>query len=102
MTGGLERILSRYGQAVRVNGAAARAFFQPVREKGRAAPFAVTPLGRMDDRRWTYLGKAEVKPGDLVEFQGRAYAVDNCEGLRLGDETVCWRAVLTVRREAAE
>lgn len=102
MTERLNRILRKYGQAVWVNGTAARAFFQPVREREKAAPFAVTELGMADDRRWTYLGEAEVKPGDLVEFQGRAYAVGSCEGLRLGDEVVCWRAVLTARREAAE
>ena len=102
MTGRLDRILRKYGQAVTVNGTAARAFFQPAREKTKTAPFTVTSLGTMDDRQWTYLGRTEVKLGDRVEFEGRAFAVRNCEGLRLGNEAICWWAVLTARRKAAE
>jgi hypothetical protein len=102
MTECLDRILSRYGQTVKVNGEEARAFFQPAREKEKAAPFEVSSLGTVDDRRWTYLGRAELKLGDQVEFQGQAYTVRSCESVRLGDETVYWWASLNADREAAE
>lgn len=102
MTRRLDRIFRKYGQDVTVNGEAARAFFQPARETEKVAPFAVTSLGMADDRRWTYLGRMEVRLGERVEFQGQAYTVRNCEEIRLGDENVCWWAVLTERRKAAE
>lgn len=102
MTKRLGRIFGKYAQAVTVNGAAARAFFQPAREREKTAPFEVSSLGTVDDRRWTYLGRTEVKLGDRVEFQGRTYTVRNCGELRMGDQIVYWWAALTARREAAE
>ena len=102
MTGRLDRIFQKYGQAVTVNGTAERAFFQPARKSEKDAPFEVTSLGTVDDRRWTYLGRTKAGLGDRVEFQGRTYTVRNCEEIRLRDETVCWWAVLTARRKAAE
>ncbi len=102
MTERFDRILKKYGQTVSVNGWAARAFFQPAREREKAAPFEVSSLGTVDDRRWTYLGRAELKLGDRVEFQGQAYTVRSCESARLGDEIVYWWASLSAEREAAE
>lgn len=102
MTKRIDRILRKYGQAVNVNGGETRAFFQAAREREKAAPFEVSSLGTVDDRRWTYLGRTELKPGDHVEFQGQAYAVRSCENICLGDETVYWWASLTAEREAAE
>ena len=102
MTERLDRIFRKYGQAVTVNGTAARAFFQPARKPEKAAPFKVTSLGTVDDRQWTYLGRTKVGLGDRVEFQGQTYMVRNCEEVRLRDETVCWWAVLTERRKAEE
>lgn len=102
MTECIDRILRKYGQTVKVNGGAAQAFFQPARESEKAAPFEVSSLGTVDDRRWTYLGKMELKLGDHLEFQGQAYTVRSCESVRLGDEIVYWWASLTAQREAAE
>jgi len=97
-----DRILRKYGQMVKVNGGEERAFFQPAREGEKAAPFEVSSLGTVDDRRWTFLGRTELKLGDRVEFQGQAYTVRSCESIRLGDETVYWWASLTAQREAAK
>ncbi len=102
MTGRLERIFRNYGQTVTVNGTVERAFFQPVRKMEKAAPFEVTSLGTVDDRRWTYFGRTKAGLGDRIEFQGRIYTVRNCEEIRLGNETVCWWAVLTEQRKATE
>lgn len=102
MTECFGRILRKYGQTVKVNDEVTRAFFQPAREKGKAAPFEVSSLGTVDDRRWTYLGRTQLKPGDHLEFQGQAYAVRSCEGVRLGDKPVYWWASLAAEREAAE
>lgn len=102
MTARLDHIFRKYGQAVTVNGTAARAFFQPARETEKAAPFAVTSLGTVDNRQWTYLGRTKAGLGDRVEFQGRTYTVRNCEEIRLRDEAVYWWAVLMERRKAAE
>ncbi|BAK99086.1 hypothetical protein OBV_18880 [Oscillibacter valericigenes Sjm18-20] len=102
MTECFDRILRKYGQTVKVNDGVTRAFFQPAREKEKAAPFAVSSLGTVDDRRWTYLGRTQLELGDHLEFQGQTYAVNSCESVRLGDEPVYWWASLTAEREAEE
>lgn len=98
----IARILQKYGQTVKANGTETRAFFQPAREKEKAAPFEVSSLGAVDDRKWTYLGRTELKLGDRVEFRERAYTVRSCESVHMGDEILYWWASLTAEREAAE
>ena len=102
MTETFARILRRYGQRAAVNGGETRAFLQPVRERAKAAPFAVTPLGAVDDRIWLYLGGMELKPGDRVETEDGAFTARSCQPVRLGDETVYWWAALEAQRETAE
>ena len=98
----IARILRKYGQTVKVNGTETRAFIQPAREKEKAAPFEVSSLGAVDDRKWMYLGETELKLGDRVEFRGRGYTVRSCESVHIGDEIVYWWASLKAEREAAE
>lgn len=102
MRGMLERILNRYGQETAVNGQWTRAFVQPEREQDKAAPFAVTPIGAVDDRDWVYLGQRAVAPGDRVETEEGAFTVRSARPARLGGEVVYWWAALRAEREAAE
>lgn len=98
----LGRILERYGQEAAVNGQRTRALIQPKRERDKSAPFAVTPIGAVDDRDWVYLGQAEVSPGDRVETEDGAFLVRNARAARLGGEVVYWWAAMRAEREAAE
>ncbi len=102
----LERILAAYGQTVTVfhaqeDARTVRAFLQGGRDAGETAPFAVTPLGTVDDRTWIYLGTAQVEPGDTVAFAGDTYMVQNSQAVWIGDEISHWWAALTPQKEAA-
>lgn len=101
-----EHILAAYGQTVTVfhaqeDARTVRAFLQGNRDAGKAEPFAVTPLGTVDDRTWIYLGSAPVDPGDTVAFKGESFTVHNAQAVWVGDEISHWWAALTLQKEAA-
>ena len=106
MTEILERILTGYGQSVTLthDGAAAevRAFLQAMEEAGKAAPYAVSPLGFADDRRWRCITRAAIADGDQVTFQDLRFRVRNARAVYLGGELCHYEAVLTAEWEAAE
>ena len=106
MTEILERILTGYGQSVTLThdgtAAAVRAFLQATEEAGKAAPYAVSPLGFADDRRWRCITRAAIADGDQVTFQDLRFRVRNARAVYLGGELCHYEAVLTAEREAAE
>ena len=106
MTEILERILKAYGQRVTVTQggetAEGRAFLQAMEETGKAEPYAVSPLGFADDRRWRCISRAALADGDRLDFAGRRFRVRNARAVYLGGELCHYEAVLTAEREAAE
>ena len=106
MTEILEHILRAYGQSVTVTRgretAEGKAFLQAMEEAGKAEPYAVSPLGFADDRRWRCITRAAVADGDRVGFQGRSFRVRNARTVYLGGELCHYEAILTAEREAAE
>ncbi len=103
MTRWVDRILRRYGQEATVerDGAAeaVRAFLQPVRERDENVP-ETTAVGWLDGRLWLYLGKAAVRAGDTVLWNGRRFRVRSGRPHYIGTELSHWRAVLERAREA--
>ena len=71
-------------------------------EAGKAAPYAVSPLGFADDRRWRCITRAAIADGDQVTFQDLRFRVRNARAVYLGGELCHYEAVLTAEREAAE
>lgn len=106
MTEQLDGILARYGREIELSHEGAcvrtRAFFQPVTDKNKAAPYDVTSLGSVDDRLWKCITRAELSPGDLVSCGGESYRVQNCAAVYAGRELSHWWGVLIQEREAAE
>ena len=106
MTEMVQQVLKRWGQTVLViregEPRASQAFLQPAAEKQKAWPFSVTPLGPVDHRMWTYLGRTEVRPGDRVRWQDREFTVRNSMPYYLGEELSHWWATLSPAEEAAE
>ena len=103
MTRWVDRSLRRYGQEATVerDGAAeaVRAFLQPVRERDESVP-ETTAVGWLDGRLWLYLGKAAVRAGDTVLWNGRRFRVRSGRPHYIGTELSHWRAVLERAREA--
>ena len=103
MTRWVERILARYGQEVTVErdgtAEAVRAFLQPVRERDESVP-ETTAVGWLDGRLWLYLGKAAVRAGDRVCWNGRRFRARSGRPHFIGPELSHWRAVLERAREA--
>lgn len=101
------RILSRYGQSVNVydregQKTLVRAFFQPVRDKG-AEQSVPTPLGRVEQDRFLYLGPAEI-PLDgrcRIVVEGESYRVETAQPIYVGETVSHWWAVLTHRAKEA-
>lgn len=106
MTERFAGVLERYGMDITVcrglSETAAKAFFQPVAEPDKAAPYAVTSLGDVDDRRWRCLTRTELHDGDTVFCGGTAYQVETVAAVYAGKELSHWWGILTKRREAAE
>ena len=106
MTELLERILRAYGQTVTLTHAGetaeGKAFLQAMEETGKAEPYAVSPLGFADDRRWRCITRMALEDGARVAFQGRSFRVRNARAVYLGGELCHYEAVLTAEREAAE
>lgn len=82
--------------------AAGKAFLQAMEEAGKAEPYAVSPLGFADDRRWRCVTRMAVDDGDRVAFQGRSFRVRNARAVYLGGELCHYEAILTAEGEAAE
>ena len=106
MTELLERILRAYGQTATLTHAGetaeGKAFLQAMEEAGKAEPYAVSPLGFADDRRWRCVTRMAVDDGDRVAFQGRSFRVRNARVVYLGGELCHYEAILTAEGEAAE
>ena len=103
MTHWVDDILRRYGQEAAVerrDGTAetVRAFLQPVRERSEAGP-EPSPIGGLDGRLWLYLGKAPVRAGDLVAWNGRRFRARSGRPHYIGARLSHWRAVLERARE---
>lgn len=96
-----DRILKKYGQAVKIGEVTVRAFFQPAADSEKNEPFSMTAMGAADDRKWIYLGEKKVCLGTSIVFQGHPYTVRNCTDVRVGNETAYWWAVATKEGEAA-
>ena len=98
----MEGILARYGQEVTVErggeAEAVRAFLQPVRERDEAVP-ETAAIGWLDGRLWLYLGRKEVRAGDLVRWGERRFRVRSGRPHYIGDRLCHWRAVLERARE---
>ena len=103
MTRWVEEILRRFGQEVTLErdgtGETVRAFLQPIRERDEAVP-EMQAIGWLDGRLWLYLGRAAVKAGDTVLWEGRRFRVRSGRPHYIGGRLCHWRAVLERAREA--
>lgn len=106
MTGWIQEVLTRYGQAVVLETAegkiSAQALLQPVTERREQADGAVTEIGRADGRLWRYLGREKVEPGDTLEWDGMAFQVRSSRPYYIGEALSHWWASLERKWEAAE
>ncbi|MBR3641664.1 MAG: hypothetical protein IKN53_06520 [Oscillibacter sp.] len=102
----LERILRRYGQRVTLlrqgEETEARAFLQPLRERGEQEAALHTPIGRRDVRLWRYLGTEELRAGESVLWNGARYRVRTCRTYFIGETAVLRQATLESAEEDAE
>ncbi|MBD5147561.1 MAG: hypothetical protein HDT19_02015 [Oscillibacter sp.] len=98
--------LGKYGQRVlirRQDGEAeARAFFQPLPERGEQVPQNPTSLGWADKRLWLYLGREELAPGDAVVWEERTFRVRSVRPYHVGEHLHHYQAFLEAAKEAAE
>ena len=105
MTGWVRQILERYGQKVTVQAGestvSARAFLQPVPERGEQAREEVTPIGWTDGRLWLYLGQMALEETDTLGWNGWTFRVHSCRPYYVGDRLSHYWAVLEREREAA-
>ena len=107
MTQRFQRILGRWGRTVTVchDGAETntRAFLQSEEERGTEPPFAIRPLGALDERRWLYIGGAEapVTAGDRVRCGETEFVAQNAAAVWLGGEICHYWACLRPAKEAA-
>lgn len=101
-------LLTRYGQRVVLHQGDstvdARAFLQPIREKGQAQSLP-SPLGWQREDRFLYLGDPN-RPlsdhGDWVEFEGAGYAVVSAHPVHVGNSVSHIWAVLRPRDTGEE
>ncbi len=103
MTRRVDEILRRYGQEAAIERAEGtelvRAFLQPVRERDEEGP-EPSAVGRLDGRLWLYLGKAALRTGDRVVWNGRRFRARSGRPHYIGGSLSHWRAVLERAREA--
>lgn len=100
------RILTRYGQDVRVytkqtpEGAALRALIQPMRERGTEQSVP-TPLGQVMQDRFLYLGppRAALDGECRVEVGGECFRVRAAHPIYVGPTLSHWWAVLSRRAQ---
>lgn len=93
-------LLAKYGQRVVLhqgdNTVDARAFLQPMREKGQAQSLP-SPLGWQREDRFLYLGDPNhplSDHGDWVEFEGTGYTVISAHPVHVGNSVSHIWAVL--------
>ena len=102
MTRRVDEILRRYGQEAAIERAEGtelvRAFLQPVRERDEEGP-EPSAVGRLDGRLWLYLGKAALRTGDRVVWNGRRFRARSGRPHYIGGSLSHWRAVLERARE---
>lgn len=101
-------LLTRYGQRVVLHqgdsAVDARAFLQPIREKGQAQSLP-SPLGWQREDRFLYLGDPNhplSDHGDWVEFEGAGYAVVSAHPVHVGNSVSHIWAVLRPRDTGEE
>lgn len=101
-------LLTRYGQRVVLHqgdsAVDARAFLQPIREKGQAQSLP-SPLGWQREDRFLYLGDPNHSlsdHGDWVEFEGAGYAVVSAHPVHVGNSVSHIWAVLRPRDTGEE
>ena len=96
-------VLAAYGQQVTSpeTGESWRAFVQPVLSRGIREERQSTALGDVDQRRWLYIGPGEraLSREERLDCGGRVYRVRESVAVRLGEEILYRRAVLTPERE---
>lgn len=106
MTDWVREILNRHGQTVTICDAGgeltAKAFLQPVTERGETVPDAVTGIGYMDGRLWLYLGQTAVSPGERLRWSGLEFRVRSSRPYYIGETLTYWWASLEKARGAAE
>lgn len=101
-------LLTKYGQRVVLHQGDstvdARAFLQPIREKGQAQSLP-SPLGWQREDRFLYLGDPNhplSDHGDWVEFEGAGYAVVSAHPVHVGNSVSHIWAVLRPRDTGEE
>ena len=101
-------LLAKYGQRVVLHQGDstvdARAFLQPIREKGQAQSLP-SPLGWQREDRFLYLGDPNhplSDHGDWVEFEGAGYAVVSAHPVHVGNSVSHIWAVLRPRDTGEE
>lgn len=101
-------LLAKYGQRVVLHQGDstvdARAFLQPIREKGQAQSLP-SPLGWQREDRFLYLGDPNhplSDHGDWVEFEGKDYAVISAHPVHVGNSVSHIWAVLRPRDTGEE
>ena len=101
-------LLAKYGQRVVLHQGDstvdARAFLQPIREKGQAQSLP-SPLGWQREDRFLYLGDPNhplSDHGDWVEFEGAGYAVVSAHPVHVGNSVSHIWAVLRPRNTGEE
>ena len=106
MTTLLEKALARYGQTVTVTHdgveSTTKAFLEPETKSDWTAPYAVTALGMLDDRRWICLTGTALWDGDTVAGEQGVWTVQSCAPYYLGEAPSHWWAVLAAKKEAAQ
>ncbi len=104
MTESVHTILERWGQTVTLLTAqgekTAKAIFQPIIQNSETEDGCVHPLGRIDQRRWLYLGQEPLKKGDQVTRQGETFVVRSSHSWRAGEQVILWQALLEREKEA--
>lgn len=110
MQGSFSRILTRYGQDMTIytqvspQGISVRAFFQPMREKGTEQSVP-SPLGRIRQDRFLYLGPPEPYPDESsrVKVGTQVLEIQGTHLIYVGAQPVYRWAVLTpITREVAK
>lgn len=101
-------LLTKYGQRVALHQGDstvdARAFLQPIREKGQAQSLP-SPLGWQREDRFLYLGDPNhplSDHGDWVEFEGTGYTVISAHPVHVGNSVSHIWAVLRPRDTGEE
>lgn len=104
MDGAWAALLAKYGQPVVLHQGdttvEARAFLQPIREKGQAQSLP-SPLGWQREDRFLYLGDPScpltANRSDWVEFEGEGYTVTSAHPVYVGSSVSHIWAVLRPR-----